>query len=146
MVPLQILYCEYKRRTRISDCSCMHCLDSANRNQESIAAMFFARARQNEQSLQSTTKNINVIKGRTTIISANDDSNWWTMDDELDVMTISHTTLMYMSAKTGTLRILSPMATPLSLIMNAVQSHFFYGRIKPCFYFLLQSKLSIYFY
>jgi hypothetical protein len=47
------------------------------------------------------------------------------MDDELDVMTISHTTLMYMSAKTGTLRILSPMATPLSLIMNAVQSHFF---------------------
>jgi hypothetical protein len=124
----------------------MHCLDSANRNQESIAAMFFARARQNEQSLQSTTKNINVIKGRTTIISANDDSNWWTMDDELDVMTISHTTLMYMSAKTGTLRILSPMATPLSLIMNAVQSHFFYGRIKPCFYFLLQSKLSIYFY
>jgi hypothetical protein len=66
-----------------------------------------------------------VIKGRTTIISANDDSNWWTMDDELYVMTISHTTLMYMSAKTGTLRILSPMATPLSLIMNAVQSHFF---------------------
>jgi len=98
---------------------------SANRNQESIAAMFFARSRQNEQSLQSTPQNINVIKGRTTIISANDDSNWWTMDDELDVMTISHTTLMYMSAKTGTLRILSPMATPLSLIMNAVQSHFF---------------------
>ena len=57
------------------------------------------------------------------------------MDDELDVMTISHTTLMYMSAKTGTLRILSPMATPLSLIMNAVQSHFFYGRKKILFLF-----------